>query len=51
MKQLGAFLAAVETGETDPLLAQAEDGLRTLALASSASRAIRSTDGDGPSSR
>jgi UDP-N-acetylglucosamine 3-dehydrogenase len=48
VKQLGAFLAAVETGETDPLLAQAEDGLRTLALASSASRAIRSADGDGP---
>jgi UDP-N-acetylglucosamine 3-dehydrogenase len=45
VEQLGAFLAAVEIGETDPLLAQADDGLHALALAYSAGQAIRSGDG------
>jgi UDP-N-acetylglucosamine 3-dehydrogenase len=46
--QLGAFLAEVETSETDSLLARAEDGLRALALAGSASQAIRSRAGLTP---
>ena len=47
MEQLGAFLAAVETGHSGPLLAQAEDGVRALAVADRAGRAIRAGGGDG----
>jgi predicted dehydrogenase len=39
--QLDAFLGEVETGETDSLLARAEDGLRALRLAASASQTIQ----------
>ncbi|HZB97275.1 MAG TPA: hypothetical protein VE219_01625, partial [Candidatus Sulfotelmatobacter sp.] len=48
VEQLAAFLAAVKTGEADSLLAHAEDGLRAVTLAASASQAIRSADRKGP---
>ena len=47
-EQLGAFLSAVETGQADPLLAQAEDGIRALRLATQAGQAICSRGGNGP---
>jgi predicted dehydrogenase len=48
VEQLSAFLAEVQMGNTASLLAGPGDGLHALALAESASQAIRAANGDGP---